>query len=350
MGYKGPTKQIQVRLVAYSRLNKLQDKPEFSLWVPYTLKKRIAIISKIKSKLWKKTHKYGIKIPRNVKEAKVIDIENGNKLWEESMVMEMINNRCDFKHYGCNTSELVAYKEITGHLIFYVKLSENFRRKARFVADGHLVETPSSITYILVVSRDSVRILLLAAALNDLDIMGADAQNTFLSAYNLEKHWIRAVPKFGPEQGKVFIVVRALYGLKSSSAAFGFFISKKLDEIGFKYRPADPDMWIRPAIKPDGEEYYEYVLMYVDDILVIPIDPTETLKSMEGKTVKYNNGKIAPPEMYLVSRLNRKMINGNMCWTITSYEYVIDSVRKIKDAITQKPWKTPKTADTPTTK
>ena len=67
--------------------------------------------------------------------------------------MEMKNNRCAFEHYEGNTSEIVAYKEITGHLIFDVKLSDNFRRKARFIADGHLVETPSSITYITIVSR-----------------------------------------------------------------------------------------------------------------------------------------------------------------------------------------------------
>ena len=97
-------------------------------------------------------------------------------------------------------------------------------------------------------------------------------------------------------------------------------MANKLDEIGFKSIPAGPDVWLRPAIEPDGEEYYEYVLMYVDDILEISIDPTEILKSMEGKTVKYNNGKIAPPEMYLGAILKRKMVNGNMCCTITSYD------------------------------
>ena len=40
-------------------------------------------------------------------------------------------------------------------------------------------------------------------------------------------------------------------------------------------------------------------MMYVDDILAISIDCTEILKGMEGKTVKYKNGKIPPPEMYL---------------------------------------------------
>ena len=71
---------------------------------------------------------------------------------------------------------------------------------------------------------------------------------------------------------------------------------------------------------------------------------------MEGKTVKYKNGKIAPPEMYLGARMKRKMINGNMCWNITSYDYVIADVQTIKDAITQNPWKMPKTSDTPMTK
>ena len=90
--------------------------------------------------------------------------------------------------------------------------------------------------------------------------------------------------------------------------------------------------------------------MYVDDILEISIDPTEILKSMGGKTVKYKNGKISPLEMYLVARLKRNMINVNMCWTITSYDYIISSVHTIKDSITRKPWKMPKTADTPMTK
>ena len=70
------------------------------------------------------------------------------------------------------------------------------------------------MTYSTDVYRDSVRILLLAAALNGLEVKGADVQNAFLSANNLEKHWLMAGPEFGPEQGNVFIVVRALYGLK----------------------------------------------------------------------------------------------------------------------------------------
>ena len=89
-------------------------------------------------------------------------------------------------------------------------------------------------------------------------------------------------------------------------------MAKKLDEIGFRSSPSDPSGWLRTEIKTDGEEYYEYVMMYIYDIMAISIYPTEILKSMEGKTVKYNIGKRAPPEMYLGERLKTKTINGNM--------------------------------------
>jgi hypothetical protein len=30
---------------------------------------------------------------------------------------------------------------------------------------------------------------------------------------------------------------------------------------------ADPDVWMRPAVKDNGFEYYEYLLVYADDII-----------------------------------------------------------------------------------
>ena len=339
-----------VTLADYAVANDLQAEPAFAWWIPYTMKKRTMIISKMKSsKYWERTHKYGVRVPRNVKEAFEIDDENSNTLWTDAIRLEMKNSRIAFEEYDGQVEDLVAYEQISGHLIFDVKLSENFRRKARFVADGHLVETPASVTYSTVVSRDSVRILLLAAALNGLEVKGADVQNAFLSAKNLEKHWLKAGPEFGPEQGKVFIVVRALYGLKSASAAFRAFMAKKLDEIGFLSSPADPDVWMRPAVKPDGEKYYEYIMMYVDDILAISMDPTSILMSMEGDTVKYKNGKIEPPEIYLGAKLQEKEINGNLCWTISSTDYIKAAVQTVKDSINKAGcrWKLPPKALTP---
>ena len=51
------------------------------------------------------------------------------------------------------------------HMIFDVKI-EDFRRKARLLTGGHVTEPPATITYVGVVSREIVRIVLALAALN----------------------------------------------------------------------------------------------------------------------------------------------------------------------------------------
>lgn len=63
----------------------------------------------------------------------------------------------------------VGYQFIKCHMIFDVKM--DFTRKARLVAGGHMTEIPASLTYSSVVSRDSVRIAFLIAALNDLEVL-----------------------------------------------------------------------------------------------------------------------------------------------------------------------------------
>jgi hypothetical protein len=47
---------------------------------------------------------------------------------------------------------------------------EDFRHKARLVAGGHMTKAPATITYAIVVSRETVRIALLMAALADPDL------------------------------------------------------------------------------------------------------------------------------------------------------------------------------------
>ena len=109
-------------------------------------------------------------------------------------------------------------------MIFDIKMGKNFRWKARMVAWGHTTETPAALTYASVVSRDPVLIALLIAALNNLKVLLYNIQNAYLTAECREKIWTIAGPEFGSNAGKPMIVVRALYGLKSSGAAFRAFL------------------------------------------------------------------------------------------------------------------------------
>ena len=80
------------------------------------------------------------------------------------------------------------------------------------------------------------------AALNDLDLQAADIQNAFLTAPNLEKCYMIAGPEFLDEKDKVFIVRRALYGLKSMPLAFRTFLAQYVEELGFFPSEAEPDV------------------------------------------------------------------------------------------------------------
>ncbi|MGH7954980.1 MAG: reverse transcriptase domain-containing protein [Gloeomargaritales cyanobacterium] len=142
----------------------------------------------------------------------------------------------------------------------------DFTRKARLVAGGHVTDPPATITYSSVVSRDSVRIAFLIAALNDLDVLAADIGNAYLNASTKEKVYTTAGKEFGSKAGFSVLIIRALYGLKSSGAAWRAHIAQTLRDMGYMPSFADPDVWMRKCTKPDGFKYYEYLLVYVDDI------------------------------------------------------------------------------------
>lgn len=242
--------------------------------------------------------------------------------------------------------KIVGYKRITGNMVFDVKLGENFQRKARFMADGHLTEAPASMTYSTVVSRDSVRILLMIAALNRLDLQCPDIQNAFLTAPSLKKCYMNAGPEFMGEEGKTFIVRRALYGLKSAALAFRSFLAQKIKDLGFFPLEADPDVLMRPAIKSNGAAYYKYILCYVDDIMCMSVNAMETMKQLQAK-FKFKKDLIEPPRSYLGAQVGKKVIDGYSMWTISSFDYVQAAVKNVEDTIKDKKWALPGKAPTP---
>ena len=107
--------------------------------------------------------------------------------------------------------------------------------------------------------------------------MACDIQNAYLTGNCCEKIWTYAGPEFGSEHGQPMIIMKALYGLKSNSVAFRAHLAETLHDIGFKPTKADPNVWICPAVKPDGLEYYEFIMCYVDDILSVTFDAKSIL-------------------------------------------------------------------------
>ena len=70
-----------VRVAEYAKARGIQREPAFAWWVPYTVRKREAIVSQVHARTRKVTHKYKIKIPRDVKHTYTLDQANSNDLW-----------------------------------------------------------------------------------------------------------------------------------------------------------------------------------------------------------------------------------------------------------------------------
>ena len=245
---------------------------------------------------------------------------------------EMRNVRPAFEVFEGTKDQLpIGYQFMKCHMMFDVKFGENFRRKTHLVAGGHMTETPATLMYSSVVSRDSVQIALTIAALNDLQVMSCDIQNAYLMAECREKIWTYAGPEFGSDQGSILFVKKALYGLKSSGAAFQAHLAETLHDIGFCSTRANPDVWRRPNKKTNGEEYYEYILCYVDDLLAISEDATKVLQGIQA-VFMFKDDKIVCPEVYLGAQLDTMTIDCFDGWTMSSQKYVkaaIDNVEAV---------------------
>ena len=124
MDLKDVKEASPIELAEYAVANRIDDEPAFAWWIPYILKKQNGIISKVKTKYWKTTHKSGVQLPKNAAEALKIDIESGNDLWEKAINKEMKKAKVAYEEVKgctpkqarrCEVPELTGFQEITCH-------------------------------------------------------------------------------------------------------------------------------------------------------------------------------------------------------------------------------------------
>ena len=66
-----------LEIAEYAVANPIQEEPAFKWWVGDVLCTRNRIIGKVKSRYWRMTHKFGIRVPKSVPEALKIDEDTG---------------------------------------------------------------------------------------------------------------------------------------------------------------------------------------------------------------------------------------------------------------------------------
>ncbi len=183
----------------------------------------------------------GVEIPRNTREALSIDRKNNDTHWKVAM-----------------------NKEVDG-----IKEHGTFL----FLPPGASLPEGS------VVRLDSIRLLNVIAKAQGLDVLAGDVGNAYLNAETKEKVFVICGPEFGPElEGRIAIIKKSLYGLKSSGAQWHAHFAMTLHTLGFSPTRFDNDVWIK--LREDGTGY-DYISTYVDDFLITAKDPWYYMKQLQ---------------------------------------------------------------------
>ena len=109
-------------------------------------------------------------------------------------------------------------------------------------------------------------------------VWAADIGNAYLEATTKEKLYIVAGPEFEELQGHILVIHKALYGLKSSGLRCSQRIHDIMLELNFRPCRADPCVWLR-----EMKDKYEYIAIYLDDLLIASEEPHKIIQDMKEK-------------------------------------------------------------------
>ena len=193
----------------------------------------------------------------------------------------MLNIAVAFEILPSGSKAPLGWRKVTDHLVYNVNM--DFTGKAHWVLDEY--KTPSHIgsTYAGVVSKETVRIAFIYAVLNGFDVFAADIMNAYLQAPSSQRDYVICGAEFELEHvGKVALIHRELYGGKTAGRDFHNHLRTCMRHLNYTSCPADPDKWMCPTTKPDGSQYYFYILLYTDVALVIDCNAESVLRNELG--------------------------------------------------------------------
>ena len=143
--------------------------------------------------------------------------------------------------------------------------------------------------------------------------MSGDIGYAYLNSYTKEKVGFVAGPKFGPLAGHTMTIEKAIYGLCSSSARYHERFAETMRDMGFTPSPADPDVWMR-----DAGDVYEYLVVYVDDLIAIMKDPKAFLDELQQFPHNYTLKGLTEPRYHLGTDYFRDK-DGTLCFGTQTY-------------------------------
>ncbi|KAE9080734.1 hypothetical protein PF006_g27256 [Phytophthora fragariae] len=159
------------------------------------------------------------------------------------------------------------------------------RFKARIVAFGNHQRPGIDFveTFAPVARMSSFRLMVALAAALHLQLYGGDINTAYLNALLKIRQYLRSIDGFPCEiDGHMYVVVKALYGLRQSGREWNSELNGWLLEDGYQRSLTEPCLYY----KLDGESIM-LVLVYVDDILVATDDEAKKCELFEALDKAY---------------------------------------------------------------
>jgi hypothetical protein len=178
-------------------------------------------------------------------------------------------------------------------------------------------------TYSSTVKSISVQLLHVIAHKANLKQLCGDIGNAYVNATTNEKVFARAGPEFGDYEGCTVIIVKALYGLCSSSERWHSHFANTLRSFDFVPTRFDNDVWIR---RHSSGKCYEYVCTHSDDFLITSPSPEKIMEQIES-IYKVKESSKGPPDYYL-GHDYKKDKQGR--WCVGCKKYLIEATNRIE--------------------
>jgi hypothetical protein len=99
---------------------------------------------------------------------------------------------------------------------------------------------------------------------------------------------------FGDRVGHTLVIVKALYGLRSSGARWHERFADTLRDMDFTPSKADPDVWMKQV----DDDHYEYIAVYVDDLAIASRTPKAITDCLMNQ-YKYKLKGVGPISFHL---------------------------------------------------
>jgi hypothetical protein len=102
-------------------------------------------------------------------------------------------------------------------------------------------------------------------------------------------------------------------------------------ELNFDMCVVDNNVWSRKAIKGNGTEYFENILVYTVDFLVVSEKPHEVLTCLDQHYI-LKPGSIGQPTQYLGAQIGQYRLPkqpDKLHWSLRSEKHTKEAIKKV---------------------